>query len=116
MKLIYFLTFPILLTNLNLKAQDSAYSCKVEMSTLNKSYTGDCKRGYAHGQGEAKGIHKYIGAFQNGWPTGKGIYYYNDSNYHSGIFLEGLKEGKGETHYVRTGLPDSVIKGYWSGD
>jgi hypothetical protein len=26
-----------------------------------------------------------------------------------------VKEGKGETHYLQKGMPDSVIKGYWVG-
>ena len=57
-----------------------------------------------------------IGNFKDGFPNGNGIYYYNDTMYHSGDFQDGLKEGKGETHYLHKGMPDSVIKGYWSGD
>lgn len=50
-------------------------------------------------------------------PNGKGTYYYNgDTVYYSGNFLDGLKEGEGEMHYIHTGMQDSVIKGYWSGN
>jgi hypothetical protein len=30
--------------------------------------------------------------------------------------MDGLKEGKGETHYLAKGKPDRVISGYWSAD
>ncbi len=99
-----------------LYAQDSTQSCKVDFPTLAGRYTGECKKGLANGKGEARGIHHYIGSFKNGLPDGKGVYYYSDSIYYSGNFLEGKKEGKGETHYLRNGMPDSLIKGYWSAD
>jgi len=35
--------------------------------------------------------------------------------YYTGNFQEGIKEGKGEFHYVK-GNADSVLKGYWSGN
>ncbi len=100
----------------NLYAQDSTKECKVELKSLIGTYTGECKNGYAHGEGEAKGIHRYVGMFKYGLPNGKGVYYYDNSMYYTGNFQEGLKEGKGETHYLREGKPDSVIKGYWSAD
>jgi MORN repeat len=53
--------------------------------------------------------------FKAGLPNGEGVYSYSDSLYHSGNFQDGIKEGKGETHYVRKTMPDSIIKGYWSG-
>lgn len=97
-------------------AQDTSSSCKVLMLNLGVSYKGDCKNGLADGQGEAVGRHRYIGIFKRGLPNGYGTYYYEDSSYYAGYFLEGLKEGKGETHYLRSGKADSTIKGYWSGN
>ncbi|MGG9970523.1 hypothetical protein ACQ33O_01915 [Ferruginibacter sp. SUN002] len=99
-----------------LTAQDSAQSCKVVDQKLVGSYKGECKKGFAHGNGEAIGIDRYKGEFKFGFPEGKGLYYYGDSIYHSGMFQEGIKEGKGEMHYLRSGMPDSIVKGYWSGD
>jgi hypothetical protein len=99
-----------------LNAQNSPNSCKVDLESLSGKYTGDCKNGLAEGKGEAFGTHHYVGVFKNGLPNGKGIYNYNDSTYHSGNFQDGIREGKGEAHYVRKGMPDSVVAGYWSAD
>ncbi|MFN8248510.1 MAG: hypothetical protein U0T68_06120 [Ferruginibacter sp.] len=95
-------------------AQDSAAVCKVLSETLNTSYTGDCKKGLAHGKGEAKGLYRYVGNFKNGRPNGKGIMYYGE-NFFDGNFQDGLREGKGEMHFINNGV-DSIVKGYWSGD
>ncbi|CAN5353962.1 hypothetical protein BH11BAC5_BH11BAC5_53990 [soil metagenome] len=99
-----------------LTAQDSAQTCKVLTLTLDKTYTGECKNGLAHGQGEAFGQHHYKGTFKYGRPNGAGVYYYDDSTYHAGFFQDGQKEGKGETHYMHKGKADSTIKGFWSGN
>jgi hypothetical protein len=111
-----FIFFCAVIAGNSVFAQDSAQSCKVELKDLAGKYTGECKNGYANGKGEATGLHHYIGVFKNGLPNGTGIYYYSDSNYYSGSFQEGIKEGKGEFHYIRKGVPDSLIKGYWSAD
>jgi hypothetical protein len=109
MRLLYFLLFlPIM------NYAREATNCKVEMKALAGKYEGSCKNGYADGKGEATGLHHYSGNFKNGWPNGKGIYKYNDSTYYTGLFQEGLREGKGEMHYMRNGKPDSLVKGYWS--
>ena len=96
-------------------AQDTTSTCKVLMETIKGTYSGDCKKGLASGKGESKGIFRYAGNFKNGLPNGKGILYTGD-NFFDGNFLDGIKEGKGEMHYVRANAPDSIIKGYWSGD
>lgn len=97
-------------------SQKDSSSCKVTWEALAGSYSGECKNGLANGKGEARGFEYYKGAFKEGMPNGTGLYYYNDSLYHDGNFQDGLKEGKGEMHYLRKGKPDSIIKGYWSGD
>jgi hypothetical protein len=83
---------------------------------LKGNYAGDCKNGYAHGKGDAKGSQHYVGQFKYGLPNGQGTYYYSDSVYHTGAFQDGIKEGKGTSYYVRPGKADSVVKGYWSAD
>ena len=100
----------------NLHSQDSTKACKVELQSLSGTYQGECKNGFANGKGEAKGEHRYVGMFKYGLPNGKGTYYYNTGVYYEGNFQDGLKEGKGETHYHREGMPDSIVKGYWSAD
>lgn len=99
-----------------LYAQDSTQLCKVELPSLVGKYTGECKNGFANGKGEAWGLQHYVGLFKKGLPDGKGIYNYTDSMYYSGKFQDGIREGKGEMHYLRQGMPDSTIKGYWSAD
>ncbi|CAN5415138.1 hypothetical protein BH11BAC3_BH11BAC3_44590 [soil metagenome] len=99
-----------------LNAQDTARACKVEAKALMGTYAGECKNGFADGKGDAKGMHHYVGIFKFGLPNGKGIYNFSDKVYYSGNFQEGLKEGKGEMHYLRDGAADSVVKGYWSAD
>jgi hypothetical protein len=97
-------------------AQIDSPSCKVITPGLSLQYKGACKKGLANGQGDAKGIGHYIGSFKDGMPNGKGTYYYTDSVYYIGDFQNGIKEGQGEMHYIRKGLSDSIVKGYWSGD
>jgi hypothetical protein len=49
-------------------------------------------------------------------PDGQGVYYFSDSTYYSGNFQDGIKEGKGEFHYLTNRHSDSVVRGYWSGN
>ncbi len=49
-------------------------------------------------------------------PNGEGVYDYNDSVYYTGTLQDGIREGKGEMHYLRKNFPDSIIKGFWSAD
>jgi Uncharacterized protein conserved in bacteria len=116
MKTIYLLAF--LISNfLNFSfiyAQQDNSSCKVTQPELAGTYTGDCKNGFANGKGDAKGLYHYTGSFKDGMPNGEGIYYFSDSEYYRGNFQDGIKEGKGEMHYVRKGMPDSIVNGYWS--
>ena len=115
--IIAFFLFPVILYFNKLQAQDGVQTCKVVFESLLGDYKGECKNDLAEGQGEAKGIHhRYIGAFKNGLPNGYGTYYYSDSVYYAGLFLDGIKEGKGEMHYLSGEKKDSVIKGYWSGN
>lgn len=113
---IIFIAFLIFFNRRIAYAQDSASSCKVLSLNINTYYKGECKNGLADGQGEARGRHRYNGSFKFGKPDGYGIYYYDDNTYYAGYFLEGQREGKGETHYLDNGKPDSIIKGYWSGN
>jgi hypothetical protein len=101
----------------SLYGQVATSSCKVLSESISAEYKGGCKNELADGQGEAKGIqHRYTGTFKKGMPDGYGTYYFSDSVFYSGLFLEGIKEGKGEMHYVSAEKKDSTIKGYWSGN
>ena len=62
-----------------LSAQNKKDTSKVLMPSIGNTYIGPLKKGLASGNGEAFGIHHYIGMFKYGKPNGKGTYYYNDS-------------------------------------
>lgn len=111
-----FITLCLIILQISYTSAQTATECKVELASIAGNYTGDCKKGFAEGKGEAKGKHRYIGAFKYGLPNGNGEYYFCDSIYYIGNFQDGLKEGKGEMHYKRTGKADSIVKGYWSAD
>lgn len=117
MKLVYLVAF-ILTNTLNysfIYSQKDSSACRVITKELAGSYTGGCKNGLANGKGEANGVYHYKGSFRAGMPDGAGIYYYSENEYYDGNFQDGIKEGKGEMHYIRKSMPDSVIKGFWSG-
>jgi hypothetical protein len=105
----------VLLLTSSLMAQEVSKACKVSITYLQGSYTGECRNGLANGKGEAKGAQYYSGTFKDGVPHGEGTWHYNDAIYYTGHFQDGIKEGKGEIHF-RKPSGDSVVKGYWSGD
>lgn len=72
-------------------------NCKVKTETLNVKYEGNCKKGYAHGQGKAWGIENfYEGNFKKGLPHGKGVYKWKNGNIYIGDFKKGKLHGKGK--------------------
>ena len=99
----------IFLVSLNAYSQKS--DCKVNIPEISESYTGDCRKGLAHGQGIASGIDQYEGRFVKGLPDGKGTYTWAQGNYYEGEWKKGLKEGYGKMVYG-----DSVVTGYWKKD
>ena len=116
-KLLLFVQASFILTGITtLYGQQADSSCKVLMTSISGTYSGDCKKGLANGLGESKGVHQYTGSFKNGFPNGKGTYYYGKNKYYTGNFLDGMKEGKGEMHFIKDDLSDSTVKGYWSAD
>lgn len=117
MKAFYFTVFLLsnILSNSFIYAQEDSSLCKVITKELDGSYTGECKKGLANGKGDAKGLHHYVGLFKDGMPNGTGVYYYDEFDYYDGNFQDGIREGKGEMHYIRNPLPDSIVKGFWSG-
>jgi len=91
-------------------------NCAVKMPSLKGLYTGDCKKGLAHGSGKAIGADTYEGEFKSGLPEGKGTYTWSNGNRFSGEFAAGLKEGKGSLVYKRKSLADSLVEGVWKKD
>lgn len=99
--------------NLNLHAQTG---CRVLLKSLEGEYTGDCKKGLAHGDGEAKGIDTYKGEFRKGLPHGTGVYLWENGDSYEGDFRDGMKDGKGRLVVRRENKGDSALTGYWSKD
>ena len=90
--------------------------CEVEKESIKGTYTGDCKKGKAHGKGKAVGKETYEGDFKSGLPDGQGTYIWSNKNVFTGKFSKGLREGKGIMTIKREGAQDSLVDGYWVKD
>lgn len=90
--------------------------CVVDKESLKGTYTGDCKKGKAHGRGKAVGSDIYEGDFKSGVPDGMGTYTWGNGNAFAGKYVKGLREGKGRMTFKKQGRPDSLIDGYWRKD
>ena len=90
----------VLFITLSSQAQSE---CKVLLPTLDSVYTGNCKKGLAHGEGEAWGDFHYTGRFARGYPQGTGKAEYNDGTVYSGNWKMGLRHGKGTIFYKENG-------------
>lgn len=84
--------------------------CKVLMNGLDKTYSGDCKKDLANGQGIANGIlGKYVGEFKKGFPHGTGKLEFTRGSFYEGEWSRGMRDGKGKYFYSA----DSIVDGYW---
>jgi hypothetical protein len=101
--------------NAIISAQESASGCKVLKKEIAGTYQGECKNGFAEGNGMAKGQDIYIGYFKKGLPDGKGVYKFSDGSTFTGFWKKGLMDGEGELRYLVNGN-DSVITGTWKAD
>jgi hypothetical protein len=84
------------------------FECKVNLPEISGSYTGECKKGLAHGKGIAQGVDRYEGQFFKGLPNGKGKYTWANGSYYDGEWKSGMREGQGK---LVSG--DTVINGFW---
>ena len=93
-----------------------AQDCEVDMANIKGTYTGECKKGKAHGQGKSAGMDVYEGSFKSGLPDGQGTYTWSNGNVFAGKYLKGLREGKGIMTFKKEGTQDSVVEGFWKKD
>ena len=96
-------------------AQDGG--CKVLLIGLDDKYSGECKKGLAHGDGTAAGkLGKYAGKFKKGFPNGSGRLDYKrtivEGSYYDGEWSRGMRHGEGTFYFSA----DSITTGYWGED
>ncbi|NTW26313.1 MAG: hypothetical protein HGA37_16555 [Lentimicrobium sp.] len=82
---------------------------------ISGTYTGDCKKGLAHGYGTAVGLDRYEGQFKNGLPEGKGIYKWSTGEVYTGQWKAGKRNGIG-TYIQPDKGSDSITDGQWVND
>lgn len=90
-------------------------TCKVLKPEIATSYSGDCKKGLANGNGIAEGIDKYEGRFKEGLPQGNGTYRYANGDIYEGDFKDGMRSGNGKFTFKFLGK-DSTYLGMWKED
>lgn len=91
----------------------TAQDCKVLLKTINQSYEGDCKKGKADGQGQAKGEDTYVGTFKKGVPHGEGVYTWTATgDIYKGSWEKGKKNGQGNLVKV----DGAIVSGFWKND
>ncbi|BBE16416.1 phosphatidylinositol-4-phosphate 5-kinase [Aquipluma nitroreducens] len=90
-------------------------NCKVLKPEIATSYSGECKKGLANGNGTAVGTDKYEGKFKDGLPQGNGTYHYANGDVYIGDFKEGMRSGNGKFTFKFLGK-DSTYMGMWKED
>lgn len=89
--------------------------CAVLLESISGSYSGECKKGKAHGEGKSEGKDIYAGDFKKGFPHGTGLYTWRNGKSYEGKFFQGKKHGKGQLKFYMAGK-DSIMTGYWRND
>ena len=102
------ITMFIFLMGLIARAQD----CRILVEEIAMEYTGDCKKGLAHGKGIATGSgFTYEGEFKKGYPDGDGtLTFEEDGKTFTGEWKRGEVYGKGELNEN-----GNITRGYFKG-
>ncbi len=90
-------------------------NCRVFIPALSGTYSGDCKKGLAHGKGISSGTDSYEGQFRKGRPHGFGTYTWATGEVYTGQWKEGKRNGIGKFTFS-TSLNDSILDGQWVND
>ena len=105
----------VLFSHLTIAQKDQSSTCKVVMESISEYYTGECKKGLAHGEGVAKGEATYIGEFKKGLPHGHGKYISADSSVYEGRWKKGKRNGQGKYTFIENNKK-KVLTGIWRKD
>jgi len=89
--------------------------CDVLKPEISLIYKGECKKGLAHGKGEASGRDNYAGEFRRGLPHGTGIYTWSTGEVYEGDWRNGKRHGYGTYSFISSGR-DSLLQGMWAND
>jgi len=89
--------------------------CNVLAPKISDFYSGECKKGLAHGIGEAFGVDQYRGDFRKGLPQGIGTYIWHTGDRYEGSWEKGLRHGYGIFTMNYMGR-DSILSGVWKKD
>lgn len=89
--------------------------CLVLKPEIAGNYSGNCKKGLAHGKGKSVGKDTYEGQFSKGQPEGKGIYTWSTGEVHTGEWKFGMREGEGIYKFKQEGR-DTMLIGIWERD
>lgn len=92
------------------------FDCQVVPEALKGQYNGECKKGLANGEGAAKGIDSYVGAFKKGYPHGFGVYTYANGSVYIGSFNKGQKDGYGILKKMTEAGDVEEDYGWWLAD
>lgn len=111
-KIIIAISIVLLSSLYTIKAQDS---CKVLMESLKGTYKGGCKKGLAHGKGNATGKDTYDGAFKKGFPNGYGKYTWANGAMYVGNWKMGIRNGEGKYTSKENGK-ELELDGIWKND
>ncbi len=90
-------------------------NCKVLIPEIDSVYSGKCKKGYAHGKGNAIGVDSYVGKFVKGYPNGRGTYKWANGDTYTGNWKEGKRNGEGSLT-LKLQDRDSILDGMWKDD
>ena len=91
------------------------YDCRVLLAGIAGTYTGECKKGLADGEGVAIGNDIYRGTFKKGLPEGEGTYIWDTGEVYRGQWKRGMRDGYG-TFQFRINENDTIQPGYWKED
>jgi len=86
--------------------------CKVLTPEIADNYDGPCKKGLAHGEGNAWGVDFYSGRFREGLPDGFGKYNWANGDVFEGQWKQGKRNGNGTLKFEKEGK-QMELTGIW---